>query len=127
MAEKLGMGKEELEDLEVACLFHDIGKIRIPDEILRKEGSLSAEEYREMIRHTEYGEDILRKAPSLHKYIAPVRHHHERFDGTGYPDGLTGDRIPLFAAIIAIADAYDARSEERRVGKECRSRWSPYH
>lgn len=113
MAERLGLGKEELEDLEVACLFHDIGKIRIPDDILRKEGSLNAAEYREMIRHTEYGADILRKAPSLHKYIDPVRHHHERFDGAGYPDGLSGDKIPLFAAIIAIADAYDAMTSNR--------------
>jgi HD-GYP domain-containing protein (c-di-GMP phosphodiesterase class II) len=66
-----------------------------------------------MMKHTVYGADILSKAPSLHKYILPVRHHHERFDGTGYPDGLCGDDIPIFASIISIADAFDAMTSNR--------------
>lgn len=113
LAGKIGLGSEELEDLEVACLFHDIGKIRIPDDILRKKGPLSPDEYRKMMRHTEYGAEILKKAPSLHKYIASVRHHHEWFDGTGYPDGLAGEKIPLFASIISISDTYDAMTSSR--------------
>jgi HD-GYP domain-containing protein (c-di-GMP phosphodiesterase class II) len=66
-----------------------------------------------MMKHTVYGADILSKAPSLHKYILTVRHHHERFDGTGYPDGLCGDGIPIFASIISIADAFDAMTSNR--------------
>jgi len=109
----LGLSRAELEDLEVACLFHDVGKIKIPDSILLKRGRLAAAEQTEMMRHTEYGAEILSKAPSLLKYIPGVRHHHEWHDGKGYPDGLTGDRIPLAAAIIALADVYDAVTSDR--------------
>jgi HD-GYP domain-containing protein (c-di-GMP phosphodiesterase class II) len=94
-------------------LFHDIGKIKTPDAILRKKGKLTVREYKEMMRHTEYGADILSKAPSLQKYIPPVRHHHEWFNGRGYPDGLQENAIPLFAAIIAITDTYDAMTSNR--------------
>ncbi len=110
---EVGLNNAELEDLEVACLFHDIGKIKTPDSILRKKDKLNASEYKEMMRHTEYGAEILSKAPSLQKYIPPVRHHHEWFNGKGYPDGLKGDAIPIFAAIIAIADTYDAMTSNR--------------
>ncbi len=113
LGKEMGLGKRELEDLEVACLFHDIGKIRTPDSILRKKSRLTPGEFREMMRHPEDGAAILSKASSLHKYILPVRHHHERFDGTGYPDGLKGDRIPRFAAIMAITDTYDAMMSDR--------------
>ncbi len=109
----IGLSKEELDDLEVACLFHDVGKIKTPDTILLKPGKLTQSEYDEMIRHVEYGASILSKAPSLHKYIHAVRHHHERQDGKGYPDGLNSDSIPLFASIIAIADTYDAMTSTR--------------
>jgi putative nucleotidyltransferase with HDIG domain len=109
----IGLSKEELDDLEVACLFHDVGKIKTPDSILLKPGKLTQSEYEEMIRHVEYGASILSKAPSLHKYIPAVRHHHERQDGKGYPDGLNSDSIPLFASIIAIADTYDAMTSTR--------------
>jgi putative nucleotidyltransferase with HDIG domain len=109
----LGLGSAELEDLEVACLFHDVGKIKIPDSILRKQGRLSAEEQKEIRRHTEYGAEILSKAASLLKYIPGVRHHHEWYDGTGYPDGLAGARIPRSALIISLADVYDAMTSDR--------------
>jgi putative nucleotidyltransferase with HDIG domain len=109
----IGLSKEELEDLEVACLFHDVGKIKTPDSILLKPGKLAQSEYEEMIRHVEYGASILNKAPSLRKYIPAVRHHHERQDGKGYPDGLNSDTIPLFASIIAIADTFDAMTSTR--------------
>lgn len=109
----IGLSKEELDDLEVACLFHDVGKIKTPDSILLKPGKLTQSEYDEMIRHVEYGASILSKAPSLRKYIPAVRHHHERQDGKGYPDGLNSDTIPLFASIIAIADTFDAMTSTR--------------
>ncbi len=113
IARKLGFTKEEMAELEIACLFHDVGKIKTPDTILRKNGPLDPSEHREMMKHTVYGADILSKAPSLHKYILPARHHHERFDGTGYPDGLCGEDIPIFASIISIADAFDAMTSNR--------------
>jgi HD-GYP domain-containing protein (c-di-GMP phosphodiesterase class II) len=108
-----GLGKEELEELEISCLFHDVGKIKIPDSILLKGGKLNTQEQREMSKHTEYGTEILSKASSLVKYIPAVRHHHEWYDGTGYPDGLSGDKIPLAAAIISLADVYDAMTSDR--------------
>jgi len=113
IARKLGYSEEELGELEIACLFHDVGKIKTPDAILRKNGPLDPSEHSEMKKHTVYGAEILSKAPSLHKYILPVRHHHERFDGTGYPDGLRGDDIPIFASIISMADAFDAMTSIR--------------
>lgn len=113
LGKDLGLTRAELEDLEVACLFHDVGKIKIPDSILMKQGGLDAAEQAEMMRHTEYGAEILSKASSLLKYIPGVRHHHEWHDGTGYPDGLAGDRIPRPAAIIALADVYDAMTSDR--------------
>ena len=113
LGREIGLDTKEMEELEVACLFHDIGKIKIPDVILRKRDRLDPDELREMMRHTEYGADLLSKAPSLHKYIPPVRHHHEWFDGSGYPDGLQGDAIPLAASIISIADTYDAMTSDR--------------
>lgn len=109
----LGFAREQLEDLRVACLFHDVGKIKTPDSILLKPGRLTDSEYEEMMRHVGYGADILDKASSLRKYIPAVRHHHERQDGKGYPDGLAGESIPLFAAIIAIADTFDAMTSDR--------------
>jgi putative nucleotidyltransferase with HDIG domain len=109
----LGFGSVELEGLEIACLFHDVGKIKIPDSILQKDGRLDIPEQREMMRHPEYGAEILAKAPSLLKYIPAVKYHHEWFNGTGYPDGLAGDRIPKAAAIISLADLYDAMTSDR--------------
>ena len=109
----IGLSMEELKDLEVACLFHDVGKIKTPDSILLKQGGLIQYEYEEMIHHVEYGASILEKAPSLRKYIPAVRHHHERQDGKGYPDGLSGESIPRFAAIIAVADTFDAMTSDR--------------
>jgi len=113
LGREIGLDTQDMEELEVACLFHDIGKIRIPDVILHKRSRLDPDELREMMRHTEYGADLLSKAPSLHKYIPPVRHHHEWFNGSGYPDGLQGDAIPLAASIISIADTYDAMTSDR--------------
>jgi len=113
IGKEFGLGKNDLDDLEVACLIHDVGKIKIPDSILLKKGKLEPSERKEMMRHTEYGTDILSKASSLVKYIPAVRHHHEWHDGTGYPDGLSGDHIPLPAAIMSVADVFDAMTSER--------------
>lgn len=113
VGERIGIGSAELEDLRVACLLHDVGKIRTPDSILRKPSRLSPMEQREMMRHTEYGATILARAPSLQKYIPAVRHHHEWFNGQGYPDGIRGKEIPRFAAIMAVSDAFDAMTSDR--------------
>jgi putative nucleotidyltransferase with HDIG domain len=113
LGEAIGLSKKELEDLKIACLFHDVGKLKTPDFILQKTGILDSKEYRDIMRHPEDGVDILSKAPSLHKYIPSVRHHHEWYNGKGYPRGLNGEEIPLFAAIISIADAFDAMTSTR--------------
>jgi putative nucleotidyltransferase with HDIG domain len=113
IGEELGLGKNELEDLQIACLFHDVGKIKIPDSILLKKGKLNPAERVEMMKHSEYGAEILGKASSLVRYIPAVRHHHERHDGNGYPGGLRGDEIPLHAGIMAISDVFDAMTSDR--------------
>jgi putative nucleotidyltransferase with HDIG domain len=113
LAKELGWTGPRLEEIEIACLFHDVGKIKIPDAILHKKGRLAPHEWEEMKRHVEYGAEILSKAPSLARFIPAVRHHHEWFDGSGYPDGLSGDKVPLEAAIISLADAYDAMTSDR--------------
>jgi HD-GYP domain-containing protein (c-di-GMP phosphodiesterase class II) len=110
---QIGLSNDELTDLEIACLFHDVGKIKIPDSVLLKPGKLSPAEYDEMKHHVEYGADILSWAPSLVKCIPSTRHHHEWHNGHGYPDRLAGDNIPLFAAIITIGDTFDAMTSNR--------------
>jgi len=120
IGKEIGLAKEELRDLEIACLFHDVGKIKTPDAILLKADKLNRIEYREMMRHVEYGASILSWAPSLARYIPSTLHHHEWHNGKGYPDGLAGDAIPLFAAIITIADAYDAMTSNRPYRKALR-------
>jgi putative nucleotidyltransferase with HDIG domain len=113
LARALGLGADKVEEIEIACLFHDVGKIKIPDSILHKKGRLDPAEWKEMQRHSEYGAEILNKAPSLRRFIPAVRHHHEWYDGTGYPDGLSREAIPRPAAIISLADAYDAMTSDR--------------
>ncbi len=109
----LGLSSGELEDLEIASLFHDVGKIKTPDYLLLKDGPLNPMERSEVADHSEHGAAILSRASSLHKYIPAVRHHHEWYNGEGYPDGLRGNDIPLHAAIIAVADAFDAMTSAR--------------
>lgn len=113
LAREVGLSGQELEDIEIACLFHDVGKIRIRDSILHKRGGLTPAEFGEMKKHAEYGAEILSKAPSLYRFIPAVRHHHEWYNGSGYPDGLSGEQIPRPAAIISLADAYDAMTSNR--------------
>jgi HD-GYP domain-containing protein (c-di-GMP phosphodiesterase class II) len=94
-------------------LVHDVGKIGLPAGLLEKPGALTLDERREMERHSVIGEEILRNVDDYSEIAAIVRHHHERIDGTGYPDGLRGDEIPLLARIIAVADAYNAMTSDR--------------
>jgi len=113
LAEKLNLGREAMQELELACLLHDIGKIHVPDAILNKKDKLDHSEHQQIIKHPLLGSQILELAPSLHKYIPVVKHHHERYDGAGYPDRLSGDAIPLHAQIVALADTYDAMTTSR--------------
>jgi putative nucleotidyltransferase with HDIG domain len=113
IGEALGFSRRELEDLEVASLFHDVGKLKTPDYVLLKNGPLNPLELGEMSEHSEHGAAILSRAKSLQKYIPAVRHHHEWFNGEGYPDGLRGEDSPLHASIIAVADAFDAMTSSR--------------
>ncbi len=115
---RLGFSEEELEHLEKACLFHDVGKIRTPDDILLKKQSLSHPEFEEMRSHPADGEEILKMASSLHRYIPVVRAHHEWYDGNGYPDGKRGSEIPIHAQIIALVDAFDAMTTTRPYRKK---------
>jgi len=113
LGRRLGMGEEELSNLEREAIFHDIGKIQTPDDVLLKGERLSRAEEEQMRSHPVDGTEILRMAPFLHRYIPVVRAHHEWYNGKGYPDGLKGDEIPLHAQIIALADAFDAMTTER--------------
>src|SRR6185437_17138618 len=94
-------------------LVHDIGKIGLPAGLLEKPGALTLDERREMQRHSEIGERILSKVETYAEIASVVRHHHERVDGQGYPDGICGGEIPLLARIIAVADAYNAMTSDR--------------
>jgi putative two-component system response regulator len=109
----LGMNEDDQRDVEIACTFHDIGKIGVPDRILRKSGKLTEEEWVEMRRHAEYGWAILRLFPGLEEVSLYVLHHHERWDGGGYPGGLAGEQIPLGARVVAVVDAWDAMVSPR--------------
>jgi len=111
---ELALGAEELEILHWAGLLHDIGKLAVPEEILSKRGRLTPEEWDVIKRHPSVGADLLRTiSPGLEPVAAAVRAHHERWDGSGYPDGLAGRRIPLAGRIVAVADVYDALTHPR--------------
>lgn len=113
LVQRLGMPDTDWLDAELGGLLHDIGKIGIPDAILRKPGQLSAEEWVEMRRHPELGCTILAGIPALRGAHEIVRSHHERWDGTGYPDGLAGNAIPTRARVFALVDTYDAVTCDR--------------
>ncbi|MGI6295431.1 MAG: diguanylate cyclase [Armatimonadota bacterium] len=112
LGEQIGMTQEELETLRTASLLHDLGKIGMPEEMLDKK-FFDAEERTRIQTHASLGSQILRRVQQMGAILPGVRHHHERFDGTGYPSGLSGTNIPLIARIIAIADSYDAMTNNR--------------
>jgi putative two-component system response regulator len=113
IGERLGLRGEELVALRHGALLHDVGKVGVDEEIIRKGGPLTPIEYRAMQQHTLIGERIVQPL-RMGVDVGPiVRHHHERWDGRGYPDGLTGESIPLGARIVAVADAFDAMTTQR--------------
>ena len=109
----LGLGEKDIHDLELGGLFHDIGKIGVPDAILRKEAKLTDDEYSEIKNHPAIGEHILSSASIFKDIIPIVKHHHEKYDGTGYPGKLKGENIPYLARIAAVADTFDTMTSKR--------------
>ncbi len=113
IGKKMGLSDEELDTLRVGGLFHDIGKIGVPDAILRKPDKLTDDEYSEIKNHPSIGAHILAPAAIFQNIIPIVKHHHEKYDGKGYPSQLKGEEIPLFARIAAVADTFDAMTSKR--------------
>ncbi|MCR5452510.1 MAG: response regulator [Lachnospiraceae bacterium] len=113
IARRMGKPRFEQEEIYVLGLMHDIGKIGVHEEIINKTTSLTDEEYNEMKKHTEIGYDILRQITEMPRLATGARWHHERYDGSGYPDGLKGEEIPEEARIICVADCYDAMTSKR--------------
>lgn len=115
LAQHCGLTSHEMDILKIAASFHDIGKIGIPDNILLKPSHFNEDEWEHMKRHAEIGEKIMAatELEGSRPASLAIRHHHEHFDGGGYPDGLAGEDIPIHARIIAIADSYDAMAVTR--------------
>jgi len=113
VAQELGIEESCLHDIEVAALLHDIGKMGIPDAILHKPGRLGDDEMQLMQKHPEYGWAILRLFPGLENASLLILHHHESYDGRGYPGGLRGDEVPLGARIVSVIDSFDAMVSSR--------------
>ena len=115
---EMGLSENELKSLRRTAQMHDIGKIGIPDSVLNKPGRLTDEEYGVMKSHTSRGGDILKGFTILDHVVEGALYHHERYDGRGYPQGLKGEEIPLFARIIGTADAFDAMTANRIYRKQ---------
>ncbi len=113
MAKEIGMTDKESYDVRVGAYLHDLGKIAISPSILNKPGPLDKNEWKSIEQHPAIGVDLLMKLTPLQKYKNHVLFHHERWDGKGYPDGLSGDEIPLACQIVSIADAYNAMTSSR--------------
>jgi len=113
IAERLGWGDDELGKLRIAAMLHDVGKVNVPDSILGKTGPLAHEEYEAMKLHTHTGAELVARIDGLDAIVPWIRHSHESFDGSGYPDGLRGEDIPQASRILLVADAYDAMTSSR--------------
>jgi HD-GYP domain-containing protein (c-di-GMP phosphodiesterase class II) len=113
IGERLGLEERELRDLGYAAKLHDIGKVGVPDVVLHKAGPLDAAERKLIEGHSVWGADLVGRIPGLEGVARIVRHHHERYDGEGYPDGLEGRDIPLASRVLTVADAYVAMTEDR--------------
>jgi HD-GYP domain-containing protein (c-di-GMP phosphodiesterase class II) len=113
IAHGLKFSNEEMQAAHFASLVHDVGKIVVPDAILRKPGRLTEAEFRVMQQHTIFGAMIVKDLPHLETILDAVRHHHEHWDGSGYPNGLSGEAIPLLARVIAVADSFAAMMTPR--------------
>jgi putative two-component system response regulator len=118
---EIGLDEPALEDVEVAALLHDAGKVSVPDAILRKPGPLDPEEWRVMRMHPEFSWAVLRLVPGLERASLFALHHHEKYDGSGYPGGLRGEDIPIGARIVSVIDAFDAMVANRpyKAGLPC--------
>lgn len=112
-AEHMGLEPQELDQLKLSAILHDIGKIGIEDKVLRKQGSLDNEEFSLMKSHPQMGAEIMEHVEKLKDVIPGMKHHHERFDGGGYPEGLKNGEIPIIARIISVADTFDAMTSDR--------------
>jgi putative nucleotidyltransferase with HDIG domain len=115
IASEIGLSPEEQQTAQLAALLHDLGKIAVPDSILNKPGRLTPEEFEEMKKHPLHGAHILAniKSPSVAAVLPGVQYHHERWDGSGYPEGLRGDAIPLLGRLLGVADYFDAVTSPR--------------
>jgi HD-GYP domain-containing protein (c-di-GMP phosphodiesterase class II) len=113
IAQELNLEDEDLPDIEVAALMHDIGKIGVPDAILNKPARLTEEEYAVIKKHPEYSWTVLRLLPGCERVSLFALHHHENFDGTGYPAGLANTEIPIGSRIVSVLDAFDAMVSSR--------------
>ena len=113
IGKKLGLSEKDLKTLKIGGLFHDIGKIGVPDSILQKEAKLTDDEYSQIKQHPNIGVHILSNATIFKDILPIVEHHHEKWDGTGYPGRLSGENIPYFARITAVADSFDAMTSRR--------------
>ena len=113
IGKEMGLSENDLKTLKIGGLFHDIGKIGVSDAILLKESKLTDDEYSEIKNHPAIGKHILSNATIFQDLIPIVYHHHERYDGKGYPKGLKGEEIPLLARIVGVADAFDAMTSKR--------------
>ncbi|MCS7201458.1 MAG: transporter substrate-binding domain-containing protein [Dictyoglomus sp.] len=118
LGRKIGLDEEDLKKLEYASYLHDVGKIKVPDFILRKPGRLTEEEYNVIKLHTIWGEDIVKNFSVFKGISSIIRYHHERWDGKGYPDGLIEEEIPLFSRIIALSDSFQAMTSFRPYRKK---------
>lgn len=138
VARELGLEDATLGDIEIAALLHDIGKVGIPDAILHKPAKLSADEYDLMKKHPEYGWAVLRQIPGMKSASLVILHHHENFDGQGYPGGLKQEEIPIASRIVSVIDAFDAmvsnrpyrqglpfEEAERRLLQSCGTQFDP--
>ncbi len=113
LGKEYGLSDDELYDLELAALFHDIGKIGVPDSVLLKPARLDEDEFLKMKKHPELSAEILKGFTHFEEAAKFAKHHHERYDGRGYPDGMAGEDIPLYSRIILIADTFDAMTSTR--------------
>ncbi len=113
LGERLGLKEEKINDLETAGMIHDIGKVGVPENILNKPDKLTPDEFEIIKKHSEIGETILKPLGSLKECLGPVRSHHEKLNGTGYPDGLKGAEISIETRIICVADIFDALYSDR--------------
>ncbi len=124
VARDLGVPEKSLADLEMGALLHDIGKIGVPDRILNKPDRLTEEEFEVVKRHPEFGWAVIRNLPGLEQASLYVLHHHENFDGTGYPARLKGSEIPLGSRVVSVIDAFDAMVSSRPVSRQLAFRGS---